>query len=258
MYLVTAREMQQMDQETIQKIGLPGRILMENAGSGAFRFMRRLFPDLAEKSVGVVAGRGNNGGDGFVMARYLSQKSIAVKVYLLCEKDRVQGDAKANLDLLAPLGIPVVEIPDAGDFKKQKAAMRRHDIWVDAIFGTGLNSDVRGHYKAVILYLNALKKPILAVDIPSGLNADNGQVCGVCIKAQATATFAFPKIGHMVYPGAAYTGELEIIDIGIPAMIADGVCPRQFAPGKGLLRDLLQKRDPDTHKGRTEIGRAHV
>jgi len=251
MYLVTAKEMQMMDQEAIRNIGIPGRVLMENAGSGAFRFMCRVFPDLAEKSVGVVAGRGNNGGDSFVMARYLSQKSISVKVYLLCEKDSVQGNARANLDLLAPLGVPVVEIPDAGAFKKQKAAMRRHDIWVDGIFGTGLKSDVKGHYKAVILFLNALRKPVFAVDIPSGLNADNGQVCGVCVQAQATATFAFPKIGHVVYPGAAHTGKLDIIDIGIPGLVADNILPRQFVLEEDVLRDVLQERDPNTHKGRT-------
>ena len=251
MYLVTAKEMQQMDQETIRDIGIPGRILMENAGAGAFRFMGRVFSDLAGKSVGVVAGRGNNGGDGFVIARHLSQKDIAVKVYLLCKKNRVQGDAKANLDLLAPLGIPVVEVPAVEVLKKQKAAMRRHDIWVDGIFGTGLNSDIKGHYKAVILFLNTLKKPVLAVDIPSGLNADNGQICGVCLKARATATFAFPKIGHVVYPGAAYTGELDIIDIGIPGLVADKIHPRQFVLGEDDLRDAIQERDPNTHKGRT-------
>ena len=251
MYLVTAREMQQMDKETIDNIGIPGRILMENAGAGAFRFMDRVFPDLAGKSIGVVAGRGNNGGDGFVMARHLSQKGISVKVYLLCEKDRVQGDARENLDLLNPLGVPVVEIPDVVAFKKRKPAMRRHDVWVDSIFGTGLNSDVKGHYKEVILFLNALRKPVFSVDIPSGLNADNGQVCGVCIQAQATATFAFPKIGHVVYPGAACTGKLETIDIGVPGKVADNIRPRQFVLEKEALRDVLQERDPNTHKGRT-------
>ena len=251
MYLVTAKEMQQMDQETIRDIGIPGRILMENAGSGAFRFMCRVFPDLAEKSVGIVAGRGNNGGDGFVMARYLSQKSFSVKVYLLCRKNKIQGDARANLDLLTPLGIPVVEVPDAETFKKHKAAMRRHDIWVDSMLGTGLNSEVKGHYKAMILFLNALKKPVLAVDIPSGLNTDNGQVWGVCIKAQATATFAFPKIGQVVYPGAVHTGKLEIIDIGIPGLIADNIRPRQFVLEESALKDVLEERDPNTHKGRT-------
>ena len=251
MYLVTAGEMQQMDKETIDNMGIPGRILMENAGAGAFRFMDRVFPDLAEKSVGVVAGRGNNGGDGFVMARHLYQKGISVKVYLLSEKGRIQGDARANLNILDPLGVPVVDVPDVVAFKKQKAAMRRHDVWVDSIFGTGLNSDVRGHYKEVILFLNALGKPVFAVDIPSGLNADNGQVCGVCIQAQATATFAFPKIGHVVYPGAAYTGKLDIIDIGIPGQVADSVRPHQFVLEKEALRDVIQERDPNTHKGRT-------
>ncbi len=251
MYLVTAKEMQQMDKETIGNIGIPGRVLMENAGAGAFRFMCRVFPALEGKSVAVVAGRGNNGGDGFVMARYLSQKGISVKVYLLCEKGSVQGDARANLNLLDILGIPVVEVPDAGAFKKQKAAMRRHDVWVDGILGTGLKSDVKGHYKAMILFLNTIRKPVLAVDIPSGLNADTGQVCGVCVQAQATATFAFPKIGHVVYPGAAYTGKLDIIDIGIPGQVADNVLPQQFILEEAFLRGVLQERDPDTHKGRT-------
>ena len=185
------------------------------------------------------------------MARHLFQKGISVKVYLFCEKGRVQGDARENLNLMNPLGVPVVEIPDVVAFKKRKPAMRRHDVWVDSIFGTGLNSDVKGHYKEVILFLNALRKPVFAVDIPSGLNADNGQVCGVCIQAQATATFAFPKIGHVVYPGAACTGKLETIDIGVPVKVADNIRPRQFVLEKEALRDVLQERDPNTHKGRT-------
>jgi hydroxyethylthiazole kinase-like uncharacterized protein yjeF len=129
--------------------------------------------------------------------------------------------------------------------------MRRHDIWVDSMLGTGLNSEVRGHYKAMILFLNASRKPVFAVDIPSGLNADNGQVWGVCIKAQATATFAFPKIGHVVYPGASHTGKLEIVDIGIPALVADHIHPGQFVLEESVLKDVIQQRDPNTHKGRT-------
>ena len=251
MYLVTAEEMQRMDRETIDSIGIPGRILMENAGSGAFRFMCQVFQDLVDKNVGVVAGRGNNGGDGFVIARYLFQKGIPVKVYLLSKKDRVQGDAKANLDLLAALKMPVAEVPDAETFKRQKAAMRRHDLWVDAIFGTGLNADVRGHYKDVILYLNALGRPVFSVDIPSGLNADTGQICGTCIQATATATFAFPKIGHMLYPGAASTGALDVVDIGIPGQVAGNVSPRQYVLSEAMVKEMINERDPDTHKGRT-------
>ena len=251
MYLVTAREMQQMDQETIHKIGIPGRILMENAGAGAFRFMCRLFPDLAEKKVAIVAGRGNNGGDGFVIARHLLQRKVSMKVYLLSKIERVQGDARANLDLLVTLGIPVVEIPDVDTFRKQKAAMRRYDIWVDAIFGIGLNADIRGHYREVISFMNSLGRPVFSVDIPSGLNADNGQIRGTCIQAAATASFGFPKIGHAVYPGATLTGDLEIVDIGIPEQVADDIHPRQFLLQKEMLISMLRKRDPNTHKGQT-------
>ena len=251
MYLVTAKEMQQMDQTTIQEVGIPGRILMENAGAGAFRFMCRVFPDLRASKIAVIAGRGNNGGDGFVIARHLFQKDIAVKVFLLSSADRVQGDARANLDLLFSIGIPVVEIPDGRAFSKQKAALRRYDIFVDAIFGTGLNSDVRGHYREVIHFLNLLDQPIFSVDIPSGLNADNGQICGIGIQATATATFAFPKIGHAVYPGADLTGALDVIEIGVPKQVVRQIAPRQFLVQKEALMGMLQKRDPDTHKGKT-------
>ncbi len=243
--------MQRMDQTTIQKIGIPGRILMENAGAGAARFMCRVFPDIIDNKVAVVAGRGNNGGDGFVIARHLFQKNINVKVFLLSTVDRVQGDARANLDLLFGLGIPVAEIPDENSFRKQKAALKRYDLYVDAIFGTGLNSDVRGHYRDAISFLNSLKQPVFSVDIPSGLNADNGQICGVSIQAAATATFAFPKVGHAVYPGADLTGELKIVEIGVPKQVVQQVHPRQSLLRKALLANLLEKRDPDTHKGKT-------
>lgn len=251
MYLVTAKEMQQMDQKTIHHTGIPGRILMENAGLGAFRFMCRCFPNIENASVGIIAGRGNNGGDGFVIARYLAQKNIPAKVYLLSKKGRVKGDAKANLDLIKTFNIPLVEIPDPETFKNCKRAMRGHDIYVDAIFGTGLNADVRGYFKDVIQFVNRLGKPVFAVDIPSGLNADTGQVCGVCIKARATATFAYPKIGHMVYPGPEYTGNLHIVDIGIPGSVADEVGPQQFILDKEYLKEVLVPRHPNSHKGKT-------
>jgi NAD(P)H-hydrate epimerase len=251
MYLVTAKEMQQMDQATIQEIGIPGRILMENAGAGAFRFMCRVFPDLLDSKVAVIAGRGNNGGDGFVIARHLFQKDIAVKVFLLSAVDKVQGDARANLDLLFALGIPVIEVPDENSLRKQKAALRKYDLYVDAILGTGLKSDVRGHYRKVISFLNALDQPVFSVDIPSGLNADNGQICGNSIEATATATFAFPKIGHAVYPGAELTGALDIVEIGVPKKVVHQVQPRQFLLQKEMVASMLRKRDPNTHKGQT-------
>ncbi|MBW1693871.1 MAG: NAD(P)H-hydrate dehydratase [Deltaproteobacteria bacterium] len=251
MHLVTASEMRKMDQETIESFGLPGRILMENAGRGATRFFLEQFGDLASQRIGIVAGRGNNGGDGFVIARYLFQKGIRVTVFLLSRKSKVKGDAAANLELLFPLGIPVVEIPDQDAFAAHKTTLRHQDIWIDAIFGTGLKSDVKGFFKTIIDFINHSIKPVFAVDIPSGLNSDTGQPCGTCIRADATATFAFAKTGHILFPGASYTGNLEIVDIGIPAHIAKNANPLQHLLTPSLVRSLFQPRAPDAHKGDT-------
>jgi len=251
MYLVTAGEMQAMDRRTIETFGLPGRLLMENAGRGAAQVLLETFPGLADKKVAVIAGRGNNGGDGFVIARYLLQKGVPVRVYLLAESKTVKGDAAANLKLLKPLGIPVDEIPDGSAFKQYKTAMRHQDIWVDAILGTGLKSDVEGYFREIIDFINARNKPVFSVDIPSGLDSDTGQPCGACIRAHTTATFGFTKIGHIVLPGAIYTGRLQIIDIGIPAYIAEEVAPAQYLLTAETIRSRLIPRAPDAHKGST-------
>ena len=251
MILVTASEMQQMDRRTIESFGIPGRVLMENAGRGATRFFFEQFSNLKKKRIGVIAGHGNNGGDGFVMARYLAQAGIAVKVYLLAANNRVKGDAAANLKLLKPLEIPVVEIPDEISFSAHQPDMAALDVWIDAILGTGLKSDVKGHIQIVIDFINALERPVFAVDIPSGLNSDTGQPCGTCIRASATATFGFAKTGHMIYPGAGYTGALEIVDIGIPPHIVETVAPKQFLLTADLIKSYLTPRVEDAHKGTT-------
>jgi NAD(P)H-hydrate epimerase len=251
MYLVTANEMRKMDQQTIDSFGLPGRILMENAGLGAVRILKNQFKDLAQKKIAILAGRGNNGGDGFVIGRYLSHMGAKVSVYLLANVSTVKGDAEENLKLLTPLNIPVIEIPDASSFENHSIDIRHHDIYIDAIFGTGLKSEVGGIFKTVIEWINNSGKPVFAVDIPSGLNADTGHPNGICIKAHTTATFAYPKIGHVLFPGASYTGNLEIIDIGIPPYIADNVSPAQYTLTADLIKNYFQHRSPDAHKGTT-------
>ncbi len=251
MYIVTADEMREMDRQTIENFGLPGRVLMENAGRGAARVLMEKFPDLSSKRVAIAAGRGNNGGDGFVIARYLTQAGISVTVYLLSDSNRLTGDAADNFKLLGALGIPVKEITDENRFNQVKTEMAHYHIWVDAIFGTGLNSEVTGFFKAVIHYINELNRPILSVDIPSGLHADTGKPCGICIRASITVTFAFPKIGHILLPGAAYTGELHIIDIGIPPHVVKNVPPRHHLMTKDAVRNLVHPRACDIHKGGT-------
>jgi len=249
MDLLTADEMREMDRQTIESFGLPGRILMENAGRGATRVLVDRYPDIASYSVGVVAGRGNNGGDGFVIARYLFQQGVDVKVYLLSDSDKLQGNAAENFHLLAELGGPVAEIPDENAFNNIRGEMAHRRLWVDAILGTGLNSDVRGFFKTVIEFINSTKRPVLSVDIPSGLHTDTGKPCGVCIAAAVTATFAFPKIGHVQRPGADYVGDLHVIDIGIPPYIARQTGPRQHLITPAAIPQMLKPRPADMHKG---------
>ena len=251
MILVTAKEMQEMDRRTIEDFGIPGMVLMENAGRGATRFLLEQFPDIENKRIGVIAGRGNNGGDGYVMARYLKQKGVHVTVYLLTLANRVQGDAEANLKFLKPLDVPLVEIPDEASFSKYQSEMAGVDLWIDAILGTGLRSDVKGYFKTVIEFINGLHKPVFAVDIPTGLNSDTGQVCGTCLRASATATFAFAKTGHKIHPGMQYTGALNIVDIGIPSPIVEEVMPRQWLLTRERIQSCLTPRMPDAHKGTT-------
>jgi len=251
MYLVSANEMQEMDRQTIEDFGIPGRILMENAGREAIRILYDKFPDIINSKVGVIAGRGNNGGDGFVIARYLAQENIDVTVYILAERSMVKGDAAANLNLLPSLKVPIIEVQSEEAFSAHETSMRHQSIWVDAILGTGLKSEVRGYYKKVIEFINHRNKPVLSVDIPSGLNSDTGQSCGACIRAHTTVTFAFAKSGHLIYPGADFTGNLEIVDIGIPPHISEKVNPRQHLLTPDLIRDSFIPRAKDAHKGNT-------
>ncbi|MBW2569395.1 MAG: NAD(P)H-hydrate dehydratase [Deltaproteobacteria bacterium] len=249
MYLVTAGEMQKMDRMTIESFGIPGRVLMENAGRGAVQILFDKYAGVINRRIGVIAGRGNNGGDGFVIARYLVQKGTKVTVYLLSKSSLIKGDAAANLKLLTSLNVPVIEILDRKAFLKHRSSIVHQEILVDAILGTGLKSDVKGYFREVIEFLNNLNKPVFAVDIPSGLNSDTGQACGVCVRANITATFAFAKIGQILFPGANYTGDLEIVEIGIPPYIAEEIGPRQYLLTRDMISDYLKPRPFDTHKG---------
>lgn len=251
MHIVTAEEMREMDRRTIESFGLPGRVLMENAGRGATRVLMTKYPDIASGRVAVAAGRGNNGGDGFVMARYLAQAGVSVTVYLLSESSRLAGNAADNFNLLAALDVAVREVTDKNTFNQLKTEMAHHHLWVDAMLGTGLNSEVKGLFKSVINYINALNQPVFSVDIPSGLHADSGFPCGTCIRADVTATFAFPKIGHIALPGAELTGELHVVDIGIPPHIVKNIPPRHHLISKKMIRSLIRPRACDIHKGGT-------
>jgi hydroxyethylthiazole kinase-like uncharacterized protein yjeF len=246
MKLVTASEMQELDRRAIQDLGIPSLVLMENAGRTTYQILRREFPGL-QGEVAVVAGRGNNGGDGFVVARYLANAGLPVAVFLLGPRDRVSGDAKVNLEILAPLGVAVKEILTEADLNPALRRLGRAALIVDALLGTGLNSPVKGLMAALIDGLNQLGTPVLAVDIPTGLSADTGEVLGVALKAQVTATYGWPKVGQILPPGRDYVGRLWQVDISIPASFVREV--RRELAEAGDLRTLLPPRPFASHKG---------
>ena len=215
MKLVTSEGMRAIDAECIDGLGIPGLKLMESAGAGTVRFIAREIGNPADMSVTVVCGKGNNGGDGFVIARELKRQGAAVTVYIAGHRDDVGGDARANLDRLGPGA--VVELSDGRAIGEFVEKMTGSSIVVDAVFGTGFRGVPRGLSGTVIGQMNACGRPVLAVDVPSGMNATTGQAEGECVRAAWTCTMGLPKRGFFLHPGRTYVGELHVVDIGVPA-----------------------------------------
>ena len=249
MRAVTAEEMAEMDRTAIEVVGIPGIVLMENAGRGATEIMHRYFPELGSKRVAVLAGGGNNGGDGFVISRHLWQQRVEVSVYCLKKRESYQGDAKINLEIIEKLGVPVEEYTDNGSLTALKEELMKADLLVDAILGTGLKAPVRGFYREVIDMVNQLGGPVLAVDLPSGLSASSGLPLGTCIQATATATFGLPKVGQLVTPGCTFVGHLEVVDIGLPRSVTETPTPPRMWLEDGDLAGMLPPRSTASHKG---------
>jgi hydroxyethylthiazole kinase-like uncharacterized protein yjeF len=250
MYIVTAEQMKALDQRTIREIGISGAVLMENAGRGTVEAMLYQFPQQKNGLIHVLCGRGNNGGDGFVIARYFLNFEAEVKVYLFTSADRVQGDAKINLDAYRKMGGKIFEIEDEAAFNRIKDELGCASIIVDALLGTGLSAEVKGLYRIVIEELNRLENiPIVSVDVPSGLDATTGKIPGSAVKASLTCTYGLPKIGHFTYPGRENTGELEVIDIGIPESLIEASGIKTSLQEEDDFIGLIPKRKPDSHKG---------
>ncbi len=248
MKLCTAEEMRRLDRKTIEECGLPGVVLMENAGRGAAVLTREHFGELAGRKVAVLCGRGNNGGDGFVMARIFHGWGALVRVFLLGQREQVRGDARINLEVALKMGLELVEIDQ--DERLDRLDLAGVELVVDAILGTGLNSEVRGLYRSVIENLNRSNLPVVAVDIPSGLDSDSGRILGAAVRADLTVTFGLPKIGLMLPPGEGLVGRLKVVDIGIPPHVLAEAAPDRELVLEETLAGLLAHRANDGHKGR--------
>jgi NAD(P)H-hydrate epimerase len=248
MLLVTAEEMRRADAETIEGLGLPGMVLMENAAQGAARVLLEAVGDPLGLEVAALCGRGNNGGDGLAVCRILANRGARATAYLFARRQDLSGDAALNLKVAEACGVEIVEVPDDEAFDRRAEAMAGHQVYVDALLGTGLNSPVRGRYARAIELLNSLERPVLAVDIPSGLSADTGAVLGVAVAADWTATFGLVKLGLALEPGDL-VGELTCVDISIPPRVVAGLGARAGLLGGAEAAALLNPRPAGAHKG---------
>jgi len=221
MKLARVSEMRAIEARAITDYRIPGGVLMENAGRATFAAIEHWRGPLAGQVVAVVVGPGNNGGDGLVVARLLQQAACRVVVYALVPPSSWRGDAAEQWRLAQGLALPVVEVHGEQAADLCPPGFAEADFLVDAIFGTGLRRVVEGHYARVIAAMNRSGRPIVAVDIPSGLEADGGKPLGACVRAERTVTFAVAKPGHLLQPGREYVGRLTVADIGIPPEVIE-------------------------------------
>ncbi len=248
MLIVTAEQMRELDRLTIQQYGVASLTLMERAGEAITQAIVERFQRNAKKGVLIVAGKGNNGGDGFVIARLLKKKRIPCEVVLLARQDEISPDATHNLRAFVKLKGKVSAI--AGDnLALLSQRLSNKGLIVDAILGTGMKNDVRGRFAEAITLLNASGLPIVAVDIPSGLDADKGTPLGVAIQAELTVALGLAKIGEVIYPGLNFVGALAVADIGIDPRVLTAVAPRTELLDRENMRWLVPRREADTHKG---------
>jgi NAD(P)H-hydrate epimerase len=257
MRILSAAQMREADRFTIEDIGIPSLVLMENAGRQVVAAMEAAFEERLNGRVAVLCGRGNNGGDGFVVARTLLQRGIDATVFVIGALSDVRGDARTNLDILGRIGVSVVEIGDEQSWELHFSEIGRCTLIVDAIFGTGLKSAAAGMMETVIADINAADIPIVAIDLPSGLSADTPQLVGDCVDATMTVTLAAPKLPLVLPPGEAYAGDVVIADIGIPYEVIEGLEGQYvelLTPEQ--LRTVVEPRAADSHKG--DYGRVTV
>ncbi|MBI5640723.1 MAG: NAD(P)H-hydrate dehydratase [Nitrospirae bacterium] len=240
MKVVNADEMRLIDKKTIEEYGVPGSVLMERAGLAVAEKVRELFE---KKKVIVLSGGGNNGGDGLVAARNLFNWGWNVRVLLLLKEDRLSPDCLIQYRTAKKLGLPI-EFRSNIDEKDLHSA-----VVVDAILGTGINKAVASPMSDLIGFINRSHVAVISVDIPSGISSDNGQVMGEAVRADYTVTFGLPKTGHLLYPGAEFTGELFIEDIGFPAELLGADSLKTHTIERTDASVLIPERPRYSHKG---------
>ena len=250
MRVLNAAQMRDADRQTIDEIGIPSMVLMENAGRQVVAALEAAYDDLSSKCVAVLCGPGNNGGDGFVVARTLHQRGVDVGIFVVASMAGIKGDARQNLEILGRLGLTVVEIADEQAWDLHFSEISQCDLLVDAVFGTGLKSPLAGMMETVAADINASGLPVVAIDLPSGLSADSAEPLGECVRATMTVTLAAPKLPLVLPPAESQAGTIVVADIGIPPQVIDGLAgPRLELLTRESMREIIQPRESDSHKG---------
>ena len=249
--LVTAAEMREMDRISIEKIGIPGLLLMEHAGTAVAERAAELLSEHSGKRMTVVCGKGNNGGDGFVAARLLAEQDLQVQILLIGDPDSLQGDALVNYQIIREIGLPVLSIQTG----KELSRTEQGDLIIDALFGTGIKGEVKGLAAQVIEWMN-MAPLILSVDVPSGLHCDTGQFKGACVEANATVTLGELKLGLVIPPGRELAGTVDVADIGIPEKAASSVQIKTWLIEAHDCDRRLPPRPAAAHKG--DFGKAFI
>lgn len=249
MKLLTATEMRELDRQAIEEWQLPGVVLMENAGQATADQIEERFADLWPGPVLIVAGKGNNGGDGYVIARHLMNRGWDISVLILAANDAICGDARINLDVLTHSFAELYFAEDSDALFSVLDVVDAPTLIVDALLGTGLCSGVKGLYAEVVNWINGAGVPVVSVDIPSGVDATTGQLHGPAVFAELTVTFAEAKVGHVLRPASDCVGDLAVVDIGIPIQLSDQHPASHFYVDSDMASSLLPYRPESGHKG---------
>ncbi|NLW02570.1 MAG: NAD(P)H-hydrate dehydratase [Clostridiaceae bacterium] len=247
MKLITPEQMRRIDREAIERIGIPGVVLMENAAFQVSMKAAEILGKNGGRRVLVAAGAGNNGGDAFAVARHLLSMGYSVSLYMLSPPESLKGDAAINANILKNMGFSM-ELLDVGNLDKFAESCFEADLVIDGLFGTGLNRDIGGIALEAVCIINRYSRCTLSIDIPSGVDGLTGRICGGSVRADYTVTFFLPKLGMVQYPGAACLGELTVADIGIPYALADELETCELADAD-MVSEILPPRPEDSHKG---------
>src|SRR3989339_1216850 len=248
MKIVTPYEMNEIDKKTINEFGISGVVLMENVALKVITEIEKEIGNLFQKKIIILAGKGNNGGDAFALARHLINNKVEVEIYLLAKKDEIKNDALINLKILEKMDIKIIELMSESQITKLKFSLFKTDLIIDGIFGIGITKEIIGITKEIINLANKSNIPIISIDMPSGINGKTGEIHGIAINAKKTVTFAFPKLGQFLYPGCEYIGKLVISDIGIPKKVLDSFNIKNNIIDDIIIKKLLPQRKKDSNK----------